>query len=240
MSGEENALQRVREDRLLIDRCDAWLFEEIEPFLGQRILEVGCGLGNLARLLRDRELYVGVDSCCDSVSVLKTQYINDSNMRFLCMDATDLAIDALGSHLIDTVVSVNVFEHIDDDVIALRQVGRILQPDGWLVLVVPAHTLLYGTMDRAIGHYRRYTRASMARKMTAAGFRVHEQRYLNAAGALGWFVNGRILRQAVPPSTQLRAFNKVVPIVRKIERVVKLPIGVSLLTIAKREDNADG
>ena len=240
MNYDESALQRVREDRLLIDRCDAWLFEEIEPFLGQRILEVGCGLGNLARLLRDRELYIGIDSCGESVSVLQTQYVNDSNMKFLCMDVTDPSVDGLGNHRLDTVVSMNVFEHIDDDVIALRQVCRLLQPDGWLVLVVPAHDFLYGTMDRAIGHCRRYTKASMARKMAAAGLRVHEQKYLNALGALGWFVNGRILRQPVPPSNQLRAFNKIVPIVQKMERIVKSPIGISLLTIAKREGNADG
>lgn len=235
MRYDESALQRVREDRLLIDRCDAWLFQEIGPFLGQRILEVGCGLGNLACLLQNRELYIGLDLSRESVSALQAQYADHSNMSFVCLDITNRAVLGLRDHLFDTVISVNVFEHIADDILALRYIYELLQPGGKLALIVPAHKWLYGSMDRAIGHHRRYTKASMTKNLAAAGFCIQKQRYLNALGALGWFINGRILRERVPPCDQLRAFNMLVPVLEWAERVVQSPVGISLVTVAMRE-----
>ena len=86
MGVDEVALQEVRERRLLIDRCDGWLFDEIAPFLGQRVLEVGCGLGNLTRHLRDRELVVAVDLAADSVTHVSEQFSAYANVRAFAFD----------------------------------------------------------------------------------------------------------------------------------------------------------
>ena len=230
---DEWALQQVRERRFLIDRCDEWIYDEIAPYLGQRVLEVGCGLGNLMRHLADRELVAGIDPDLDSIESLRLVYSGSSNIQAYPLDICDPHVLNLKPSRFDTVVSLNVFEHIEDDVLALRHARKLLESGGRLVLIVPAHSWLYGTMDAAIGHYRRYDKALMSSKLAQAGFVPVAHKYLNVLGMLGWFVNGRVLRRRVPPSGQLRLFNLVVPFVRAVECRVPPPIGLSLLTVAK-------
>jgi SAM-dependent methyltransferase len=231
----EEALQEVRERRLLIDQVDRWLYDEISPYLGQRVLEIGCGLGNLARLLDDRELYVGTDVSEGSVAHVQELYHSQPQVRAFVADVTDPEFGRLARFGLDTVVSLNVFEHLGDDLLALRHACQVLQPGGALILVVPAHQRLYGTMDRAIGHYRRYDKGTMKDKLARAGLTPVLQKYINGLGALGWFLNGRILRQQVPPSGQLRSFNRLVPLLRRVEGVVDMPFGISLLAMARKE-----
>jgi SAM-dependent methyltransferase len=230
----EEALQEVRERRLLIDQVDRWLYDEISPYLGQRVLEVGCGLGNLARLLADRELYIGTDVSENSVTHVRELYRSQPQVRAFVADVTGPEFGRLARFGLDTVVSLNVFEHVGDDLLALRNACQVLQPGGTVILVVPAHQRLYGTMDRAIGHYRRYDKRTMELKLAGAGLTPVLQKYINALGALGWFLNGRILRQQVPPSGQLRSFNRLVPFLRRVEGMVDMPFGISLLAVARK------
>ena len=133
------------------------------PTSVKRILEIGCGLGNLARYLTDRELYVGTDVSSESVATVVETFSSHPNMRAYVADVTDSTFTELAHFNFDTVISLNVFEHIEDDVLALQNTRKVLQPDGKLILVVPAHDSLYGTMDRSIGHYRRYSKRRMTR-----------------------------------------------------------------------------
>jgi SAM-dependent methyltransferase len=227
-----NPLEEVRRGRLLIARCDTWLFEEIRPHLGRRVLEVGCGHGNLTQHLLDRDLVVAIDVEPSSVEIVRAKFRGCHNVLAYTHDICDEAVQALAAHAIDTVVSLNVLEHIEDDTLALVNMGRILLPGGTLVLIVPAFGWLYGTMDAAIGHFRRYTKMSIVAKLKQAGFAVSPLYYMNALGALGWFVNGRVLRQEVPPSGQLRWFNRLVPLVATVERLLRPPLGISLVSIA--------
>ena len=234
MNYDEAALQKVRELRLLIDRCDAWLFDLIQPFLGQRILEIGCGLGNLLKLLTDRALVFGTDISEESVTYVKHELGQRSNIDAAVLDVTDPSFLQLRSFRFDTVVSLNVFEHIEDDTLALKHVFEVLAPGGKLVLIVPAHQWLYGPMDSSIGHYRRYTVDKLAAKLQRTGFRVCSQRYVNPIGAFGWFVNGRILRRTIPPVAQLNTFNKIMPLISTIDRYVDSPFGLSVVSVSER------
>jgi SAM-dependent methyltransferase len=231
---DEAALQKVRELRLLIDRCDAWLFELIQPFMGQRILEIGCGLGNLLRLLADRTLVFGTDISQESVDYVKHELGQNDNINAAVLDVTDPSFLQLKSFRFDTVVSLNVFEHIKDDTLALEHVFEVLAPGGKLVLIVPAHQWLYGPMDSSIGHYRRYTVDDLGAKLRRTGFRVCSQRYVNPIGALGWFVNGRILRRRTPPVAQLNTFNKIMPLISTIDRNFDLSFGLSVVSVSER------
>jgi len=232
MNYSKRALDQVRERRFLIDRVDGWIYDEIAPYLGQRILEVGCGLGNLIRHLVGRELVVGIDPDPACIEDLRRRYDGVPSVQVYATDICAPEVLQLGVHAFDTVVSLNVLEHIEDDLLALRHMRELLCPGGHLVLIVPAHSWLYGSMDRSIGHYRRYDKAAMAEKLVSAGFALVSQKYLNSLGALGWWINGRLLGQTVPPSGQLQVFNKLVPIVRVVERAIRPPIGISLFTVA--------
>ncbi len=236
MQGDAIALQKVRESRLLIDQCDNWLFDHIEPFIGQRVLEVGCGLGNLTMHLLNCELVVGIDISPSSVDYVNSVYAHNSNVQAVQCDVTNPDLLGLKSYHFDTVISLNVLEHIEDDVLALRNMYQLLTPKGRLILIVPAHPYLYGSMDRAIGHYRRYTSHELKQKLSDVGFEVFVQKYLNPIGALGWFVNGRFLHRTVPPDAQLKIFNRLMPFIVALERWIKTPFGLSLLSISRRFD----
>lgn len=231
---DETALQAVREGRLLIDRYDAWLHSEFAPFVGQRVLEIGCGLGNLSQHLLNRQLLVAIDSSPLSVLAVQEKFGSHKNFRAFTMSITAPEVTALADDQIDTAISLNVFEHIERDDVALEHTWRILQPGGMLILIIPAHAFLYGEMDRSIGHYRRYTKESLRRQLEQAGFEIVRQKYFNLLGALGWLVNGRLLRRRVPPTGQLKLFNRLVPLIRVLEGTVSMPAGISLLSVSRK------
>jgi len=234
---DEDALQIVREGRLLIDLYDAWLFDEFKPYVDQRIIEIGCGLGNMVRHFLDRELIVGTDISGDCIREVRQIFAHCYNTEFYAMSITDDQILHLANKNLDTAISLNVFEHIKDDETAIQHVWQLLKPGGTFILIIPAHEVLYGTMDASIGHYRRYTKAALSQKMVGRGFRVLHQKYVNLLGAIGWWVNGRVLKRPTPPSRQLKFFNTLVPYLRAVESIFTPPFGISLLTIAKKLDD---
>jgi SAM-dependent methyltransferase len=228
-------LEEVRRSRLLINRLDAWLFDEIQPYLGRRVMEVGSGHGNFTQHLLDRDLVVATDIEPSSIEVIREKFADYPNVRTRVHNICDEVDDQLRAFDIDTILSVNALEHIEDDRTAISNIAKILRVGGCAILIVPSHQWLYGTMDSSIGHFRRYTKRDMAQKMEAAGLVVEKQFYLNVLGVLGWFVNGRVLKQTVPPNGQLKLFNKVVPVFSWLERTVRPPFGLSLVSFARRE-----
>lgn len=231
---DEEALQAVRERRLLIDEYDSWIVEEIRSFLGDRVIEIGCGLGNLLSRLVDRELVVGIENSSSTVEEVRRKFALLENVKIFERSITDPAVLALQQLDLDSAVSLNVLEHIQDDELAMRHIALLLRPGSSFVLIVPAHERLYGTMDSSIGHYRRYTKESAKRKLERAGFAIVRQKYLNSLAALGWFVNGRLLGSKVPPTGLLMLFNKIVPLLKLAERILPPPFGISLMTVAIR------
>ncbi|MGD2147715.1 MAG: class I SAM-dependent methyltransferase [Anaerolineae bacterium] len=239
MEFSEDALQHVREDRLLIDQVDLWLYEEIRPYLGCRLLEIGCGMGNFASHLSDSELYVGTDISAESVSYLRGAYEDQPNVKALVADVLDDAFLDLAHYQIDTVFCLNVLEHLENDALALRNAYHVLQPGGRLVLVLPAHDWLYGTIDRAIGHYRRYDKTGVDRLLRQTGLVPVKQKYINALGAVGWFVSGRLFHHTTPPSGQLRLFNRLVPLLKTVERAMPMPFGISLMSVGEKANHGE-
>ena len=235
MEYDEEALQAVRESRLLIDSYDSWLIEELRPYLGQRVLEVGCGLGNLLKHFVDREFVMGIEPSHETVAEAQRKFADHKNVDIRYFSITDPSVLTLQDMKFDSAVSLNVFEHIEDDELAMKHTGLLLKPDSYFVMIVPAHQRLYGTMDSSIGHYRRYTKDMAKEKFEKNGFKVVHQKYLNTLGAMGWYVNGRFLKRTVPPTGQLRMFNKVVPILKAAERAFPPSFGLSLLTVAQRK-----
>src|SRR5205823_14987779 len=134
---------------------------------------------------------------------------------------------------VDTVLSMNVLEHIEHDRRALEGCLEILQGGGRLVLLVPAHRALYSDMDRNIEHFRRYDLRSLRDMVEDVGFRVVDERHLNMLGAIAWFVNGRILRRQLIPSRQLRVFDFAVKLLA-LEKLFRPPFGLSILLVAEK------
>ncbi|HYM61803.1 MAG TPA: methyltransferase domain-containing protein, partial [Thermoanaerobaculia bacterium] len=160
-----------------------------------------------------------------------------SRYHFLKRDFGSLAaadIASLRDLRFDTIVSLNVLEHIEDDVAALRAMREILAPGGHVALLVPAHPSLYGEYDRLDGHFRRYTRRSFEAAIRRAGFEQVRLRYFNTLGAAGWWVTYKLLRRSIHDSGDFRLMNAAIPILRPIERLIPPPFGLSVTAIVTR------
>ena len=231
----ERALEDVRGSRLLINRLDEWLFQEIAPDLGRRVIEIGCGHGNFTELFLggDLDTLWTTDLSDTSVNAVRDRFGGDSRFHASVYDVCDPVPPEIRDLHADTVFSLNVLEHIEDDVQALRNMSRMLVSGGKAIIIIPAHEWAYGSMDSSIGHFRRYTRYSIREKMEGCGFAVERQFYLNALGLLGWFLNGRVLKKEVPPTGQLRLFNRLVPLLKAAERTIRPPVGISVVTVAR-------
>jgi glycosyltransferase involved in cell wall biosynthesis len=213
-------------------RYNAFMWELIRPYVGRHVLEVGSGTGVITSYLATRERVVATDLDPQYVELLRRQYADNPNVEVRSLDLAKLAENGLASHHFDTVVCSNVLEHVADDGAALRAMRELLVPGGRVVLVIPAVPAIYGAIDEAIGHYRRYTRAEVERKLADAGLAVEHVSYFNLLGVAGWFLNARVLRRRSVPGVQARMNDRLVPLLR-LERRLHLPLGMSLLAVGR-------
>jgi len=218
-----------------LEPYNRWLVERFSAVLGRRILEIGSGFGNLTRYFTGRDLVVASDLDPVAVEYLKGAFRDDRSVevRSYRFPLEPAARAELHERRIDTIVCCNVLEHIEDDRSTLSDMRDVLQPGGLLVLLVPALSWLYGSLDEHLRHFRRYEKAELEEKLSAAGFTIEDCRFVNRPGVAGWFVNGRILRRRVLPRGQLKAFKLLLPLLRREERNPP-SFGMSLLAIARK------
>jgi 2-polyprenyl-3-methyl-5-hydroxy-6-metoxy-1,4-benzoquinol methylase len=213
-----------------------WLHERFDDHLGKRILEVGSGVGNQTRyFVDDRERVIASDIEAHYVRELLTRFGEKRHVRIASyhFPLTDGARAELEAEHVDTVVCLNVLEHIEDDRGTLRDFASVLVPEGRLVLLVPSHKALYGSLDEHLRHFRRYDRDELEQLVREAGFEIDHMRFINRPGVLGWYLNSRVLKRRVLPRGQLSAFKWLMPILRLEER--RPPsFGMSLLVLAHR------
>ncbi len=206
----------------------------MEP-LGKRIVEVGCGIGNFTRMIADRELVVGVDIEEACIAEHERRFAGQGNVQSMVLDAMDPAFLQLKEHQPDSVVCLNVLEHIEDDLGTLRAFASILPNGGKAVLMVPAFMGLYGPIDKYLGHYRRYTLASFEETASRAGFAAPTLRYMNMVGFFGWWVNAKILKRTEQSEGQIDFFDgTIVPVLEKLETAITPPFGQSVFAVLEK------
>jgi len=226
------------EDQERMSRAEnyfAWQSRLVTRELGRRVVEVGCGLGNFTRMLLDREAVIAVDSEPDCILRLNQRYPGRSNLHAFACDAGSPAFSDLARFHPDSCVCLNALEHIQDDRQALRGMASILGSGGVVVLLVPAFPALYGPIDRNLGHYRRYSRGSIASLADGAGLRIRKVHYMNALGFFGWWVNSHILGRTAQSERQIEIFDRyLVPLLSRLEGMVKPPFGQSLFVVLEK------
>jgi 2-polyprenyl-3-methyl-5-hydroxy-6-metoxy-1,4-benzoquinol methylase len=211
-----------------------WMYRQVEPYLGQRILEVGAGIGNFTEMLMDRELVVATDKFEKCVNYLKARLGHHLECMPMQLDLANPSGE-LERYDFDTVICLNVLEHVEDDLSALSYMYSVLQPRGRLVLLVPAFQFLYGSVDRAIEHHRRYTKRDLLPKMRQSGFQIEDAFYMNVVGMAGWFWNNRIRKIQEENLNQIGFFDRfIAPWAERIERFAPPPFGLSLIAIGNK------
>jgi SAM-dependent methyltransferase len=229
------ALQSLRRAR----RFNKWMLSQIKHHIGSRVLEAGCGIGNFTESLIEKERLVSVDSEPFYVEVLRWRFGHLENVRLISQDLgeNDLYRKLEGERL-DTIICLNVLEHIDHDTEVLANYYRLLEPGGRAIVLVPCHGWLTNQCDSALGHRRRYEKQEVAEKMREVGFEVVELREFNRLGALGWYANGRLGRTAVSPS-QLKLFERLLPLARLLDRIDVGP-GLSVIAVGRKPAACEG
>jgi SAM-dependent methyltransferase len=190
----------------------------------------------MTRHLTPRELIIASDLDAVALEYLRGAFRDDPSIRiasyrFPLQPEGRRELEGLS---LDTVVCLNVLEHIEDDVSTLADLLAILRPGGRLVLIVPAHARLYSSLDVHLRHFRRYEKPELEKKIRDAGFVLEDCRFLNRPGVFGWYVNGRVLRRRVLPRGQLSLFKLVLPLLRS-EETNPPSWGLSLLAIARKD-----
>jgi SAM-dependent methyltransferase len=217
------------------DAFTRWVLGEISPWLGQRVLEVGCGIGTYTgEMAVGSRKIVAMDMEQTFVDAALRRLGHHSNVQLICGDATEADAAKPDNEAFDTVVLLDVLEHIEDDVALLARLRSRLSPGGHLILKVPAMPSLYSPMDEAIGHWRRYDKRGLTETVTRAGLEIVRVWSFNAAAVPGWWWNGRVRKLRAPPQEQVALFGRLVPVLRPLDRLARLFCGVSLLAVARR------
>lgn len=215
-------------------RYHAWILSYFRPYLGKRVLEVGAGTGTFAERLcqasPESELFL-FEPAGNLYPALEERFRSHATVH-TARASLDERATTLG---VDTMVMVNVLEHIEDDEACLKLAGHVLAPGGNLLLFVPALQLIYGSLDRSMDHFRRYGRRELAQKLRMAGFRIRRIRYFNLPGVVAWGVYSRLLKRTTVEAGDVRFYDRwMVPALSKIEGWVEPPIGQSLLAVAQK------
>lgn len=218
-----------------------WVFDLARGRLGRCILDAGCGIGNFVEVARRRvERVLAVDLAPDNVATLRARFDQDPGVEVLQIDL-DRQRGLLAEKGVDSIVCLDVLEHIEDDAALLRTFLEIAPPGGVLYIKVPALSWLYGSIDVASDHYRRYNRRDLVRRVQAAGWIVERARYMNLAGVPTYFLKSRVLRRTQPLSTtygpkQLRMIARSMTLFRWIDRLTGPLLGQSLVLLAHKPD----
>ena len=210
------------------------LMRKIAPFLGGRVLEAGCGIGNLTSYLLDRKRLIAVDREAMYAETVSRRFGHLANVRALTFDLADPAgYEQIADEKLDTVLCMNVLEHIERDTDVLRHFAEVLEPGGHVVCLVPQHQKLYSPADATLGHFRRYSEEELSSRMRAAGLEVVALLPFNRMGVLGWWANGRIFRRKTISAAQIRTYELMMPLARVMEMLSFLP-ALSLIAVGRR------
>ncbi len=230
---DEKAGHEILIDLSRAHRFNRWMAAIIRPELGHSVLEVGAGIGNLTSQLLPRERYIATDFDDLHLSVLRDLSMSRSSLEVRRLDAAEGGDYADLHGTVDSIVCLNVLEHIPEAAATLENFYRTLVPGGKVVVLVPQGSWLYSPLDEALKHVKRYSRGELRRELEAAGFEVEKEFSFNRIGVIGWLLNGKLLRRVRIPKFQLKLFDSFVWLWRRIDWLLPWR-GLSLVAVARK------
>lgn len=226
-----NTLEAVQE----ADKFNRWMADVVMPHLHGDILEVGSGIGNISAFFLEQGARI-------TLSDIRQPYCQALQQKFpgtevLHMDLVDPDFKSRFSGRagsFDSIFALNVVEHIEDHVLALRNMYWLLKPGGRVLILVPAGPWLYNRIDAGLYHFRRYTARTLGSTLAEAGFRVERTWHFNALGIPAWMTGGWILRERELRKGQMNAYDKLVPLAKILDRITFQRLGLSVLALGIR------
>ncbi len=212
-----------------------WIVDEFERYLGGRVAEVGAGSGSVTRILLRKpiESLVAFEPSRNMYPLLEASLRGDGRAKAV----NDVFAPGGAGEAFDSIVYINVLEHIEDDRAELACARAALRPGGHVLLFVPALSWLYSDLDRRIGHFRRYSKKGLCRLVEDAGFALARARYFDLAGVIPWYVNFVLLRRSLEIGSVSHYDRLAVPLVRLMERAVAPPVGKNVLVVGRKDSS---
>jgi 2-polyprenyl-3-methyl-5-hydroxy-6-metoxy-1,4-benzoquinol methylase len=239
-------------ENLEIDVCrthfNNWIYKEIFPGLKGDILEVGSGIGTFSqKIIRDvQHSHITLtDISLPYVKKLEERFsksndgnnnINNNNNISICKLDLNCKADyeKIGYEKFDSIIAINVLEHVEDDIFALQQLYKMLKSEGILIILVPCHKFLYNVIDTNVGHFRRYTKKDLELKIRKTRFSIERMFYFNMLGIIGWYINGNIAKNPKINSSASKLFDRIVPLLKYMEAMTGKKIGLSIICYLKK------
>jgi len=216
-----------------------WILDTFRPFLGKRIVEIGAGAGALSKMLLEfqPEFLATLEPSTNMFpELVRALAQTDKSQVALAYQST---LEGLNSAKLpavpDTVVYINVLEHIEHDERELQLAYSLLRPGGRILIFVPALQSLMSRMDRQLGHFRRYSRTNLVGRCQAAGFRILLANYFDGLGVLPWWLKFRVLQSMTMEPGAVRLYDRwVVPVARILESFMPPPVGKNVIVAAEK------
>lgn len=215
-------------------RFNCWMSQTVRPFIGDRVLEIGAGIGTLTNQFIPREMYLASDINPHYLRYLESYSFGKPYLHVLKVDAGQSDHFVGLEAKFDTVLMVNVLEHLADPAIALKNLWSALEPGGRAIILVPQHPTLFGSLDTVLQHRERYTPAKLVEELTSTGFRVDTIFDFNRVSVPGWWLNGKLLKRKRFSRVQLKCLDLAMPLLSRIDRIWPWQ-GLSLIAIGVKE-----
>lgn len=209
-----------------------WIAENFLPHLVSPVLEIGAGTGNITHHFQcTEELFIS-DNDRDLLKLLEKKFQKNKNIKKIHLDITK-PVPVKYEKYFSAIVGINVLEHIADDAKALKNLRRMLKKNGKLILLVPAKKIAYTKLDREVGHFRRYEKNELIEKIRASGYMIETIYFFNIVGLVSWIVRDKIGKSPHLKPYHIAIFDMIVPFLKRIEKIRKPVIGISLVVVAR-------
>lgn len=212
-----------------------WIADTISPFITSPALEIGAGTGNLTKFFINNKKLLVTDKDRGLVTKLQKKFHQHTHISVSILDIEKKPKEQMKASL-NSIYAINVVEHIASDEKAFKHMHYLLKRKGKVILLVPAKKFAYTKLDKALGHYRRYEKNELNDKLVNAGFVIEHIQFFNMVGLLSWFVRDKVNDGSISLQPyHVTLFDKIVPMLRKIEQKISIPAGISLIVVARKK-----
>ena len=221
------------------DSYHRWILDLMRPYVGRNMVEVGAGTGSFSELLLTLEPdSLAMVEPSDMFNELQENISSRPNLPRVAFHHdvfSNVADEIASAGPPDSIVYINVLEHIENDLDELRIVHRTLKPGGHLIVFVPALPLLFSKFDRSLGHFRRYRKSELRSRLEEAGFRMKDLRWFDMLGILPWLVKYRIAGSTSMEPGAVHLYDRLaVPVIKRAESLIAPPVGKNLFAVVEK------